>query len=60
MVIQKQLFFNYYFLIFNYFNKQKHKIIIVKKFKFSNKKVIKNSKKGVEKIVRKLQNRTVF
>ena len=44
MVIQKQLFFNYYFMIFNYFNKK------------SNKKF----KKGVEKNVRKLQNRAVF
>jgi len=56
MVIQKQLFFNYHFLIFNYFNKQKHKIIKLKNPNFQ----IKNSKKGVEKIVRKLQNRTVF
>lgn len=59
MVIQKQLFFNYYFLIFNYFNKQKHKIIKLKNSNFQ-KKSNKKFKKGVEKIVRKLQNRTVF
>lgn len=38
MVIQKQLFFNYYFLIFNYFNKQKHKIINLKNLNFQIKK----------------------
>ena len=60
MVIQKQLFFNYYFLIFNYFNKQKHKIIKLKKSNFLILKSNKKFKKGVEKNVRKLQNRAVF
>ena len=34
MVIQKQLFFNYYFMIFNYFNNKKHEIIKLKKSNF--------------------------
>lgn len=34
MVIQKQLFFNYYFMIFNYFNNKKPEIIKLKKSNF--------------------------
>lgn len=60
MVIQKQLFFNYYFMIFNYFNNKKHEIIKLKKSNFYCLKSNKKFKKGVEKNVRKLQNRAVF